>query len=401
MSLTTGSSQFISTLPLSSVPDGLGQSTSNTDIPITNVSAKPFSGLKKNIVTALWEVMDRHPWVLSATFTGSFLLGDALDGISDIDLVVIADELNAERFAAIQSASEQALQPLLQEAGFALRINPTLGPLKLNDHKTAVLHLMMYSKAAHVDHAINSPFTCFDWQRSTVFRKQPLTAVYPVFALQPHHFVSRRRGVREYLNDYRAGVISYRELQCGATACREERQQQPMTVRCRHEFAYHILRFLMRNLLKLIGRNNDPPDSSELVAEFVRLFPIDADEVRRLYDELFAKKKSGDFSWPAPDLDRRLEMFVTNFESQFRRMFFTEATRHVVFRHAPTALNAGVGENRRFVGRSNPEIAPIDDALLEPLLTAIADDSYSAAFVSPLLRCQQTYELLERAFATA
>jgi broad specificity phosphatase PhoE len=241
---------------------------------------------------------------------------------------------------------------------------------------------------------VESPFTCFDWQRSTAYRKQPMAAIYPVFALQPHHFVSRRRSVREYLQDYRAGVLSHRELQCDAFGYQEQRRQQPMTVRCRHEFAYHILRFLMQNLLKLLLRHNQPPKDQHLVDEFLRLFPLDSDEVRRLYEELSAIKKSGDFSWPVPDLDRRLESFATNFEAQFRRMFITEATRHIVFRHAPTALNVDTGDNRRFVGRSNPEISPVDDVHLESLLNALSVHTPHAAFVSPLLRCQQTYELI-------
>ena len=104
----------------------------------------------------------------------------------------------------------------------------------------------------------------------------------------------------------------------------------------------------------------------------------------------------GDFSWSMPDLDRRLEKFVANFESQFRRVFYDEATRHVVFRHAPTAMNGGSGENRRFVGRSNPEILEVDEAQLEPLMHAISPESFVEAFVSPLGRCQQTYELLRQ-----
>lgn len=361
---------------------------------IANSSVDQVPGLKEAIISAAWEVMDRHDWVLSATFTGSFLLGDGLHGISDIDLVVIVDELNAARFELLKTACEATLEPLFRQAGFKLRINPTLGPLKFNDQHTAVLHLMLYSKAAHVDHVINSPFTCFDWQRSTVYRKQSMAEIYPVFALQPHHFVSRRRSVREYLQDYRAGVLSYRELQCDDTGYREQCRQQPMTVRCRHEFAYHILRFLMQNLLKLVRRQNQPCDGQQLVSEYVQLFPVDADEVHRLYQELSAQKRSGDFSWPVPDLDRRLESFVTNFESQFRRMFFTEATRHIVFRHAPTALNAGMGDNRRFVGRSNPAIATQDKPHFESLLNSLSGLAIGAAYVSPLLRCQQTCKLI-------
>ncbi|HEY2760250.1 MAG TPA: histidine phosphatase family protein, partial [Pirellulales bacterium] len=370
-------------------------SSNDSGLRITARSPKR-SGFKEHVVQAVWDVMDRLQGVLSATFTGSFLLGDELHGISDIDLVVIVDRLNATRYDEIRLACETALKPIVQQAGFDLQINSALGPLKFNDPKTAVLHLMLYDRAAHVEHVINSPFTCFDWQRSSVFRKQAMADVYPVFALQPHHFVSTRRGAREYLQDYRAGVMSYRELRCDANGYREERCQRPMTVRCRHEFAYHIVRFLMQNLLKLAGRHNEPTDGEELARAYAKIFPLDGDDVSRLYAELSAKKKSTDFAWPIPNLDRRLEWFVANFESQFRRMFYDEATRHVVFRHAPTAMNGGSGEQRRFVGRSTPDILPVDEAHLEPLLRVVSAESFGQAFVSPLGRCQQTYDLLRQ-----
>ena len=375
---------------------GAGLQSQNTTGALVTAHSAARSGFKENVIEAVWSAMDRLNWVLSATFTGSFLLGDDLHGISDIDLVVIVDRLNASRFDEIRSACEASLAPMLRQAGFGLQINSALGPLKFNDPKTAVLHLMLYDRAAHVEHVINSPFTCFDWQRSSVFRKRSMANVYPVFALQPHHFVSKRRGVREYLQDYRDGVMSYRELRCDENGYREEQCQRPMTVRCRHEFAYHIVRFLMQNLLKLIGRHNEPIDGEELASAYAKIFPLDGDDVSRLYAELSAKKKSGDFSWPMPDLDRRLERFVANFESQFRRMFYDEATRHVIFRHAPTTMNGGSGENRRFVGRSNPEILKVDEARLESLLRAVATENIGEAFVSPLRRCQQTYELLRQ-----
>jgi ribonuclease H / adenosylcobalamin/alpha-ribazole phosphatase len=350
------------------------------------------SNLKSSIIGGIWNVVDKFPWIVSATFTGSFLTTDDLQAISDIDLVLVVSHLDRDRFETLQHACKNELQPILKRHGFDLNINPTLGPLKLNDQNTAVLHLMLYSRAAHVEHVLKSPFTCFDWQRSSTFRKQSLADVYPVFALQPHHFVSARRSVSEYLKDFRSGIVSYRELICNEQGYEERRAEQPMTLRGRHEFAYHILRFLMQNLLKLVQRNNETPDGTLLADTFLRIFPLDADDVRKLYAELVAKKQSADFTWPVPDLNRRLEVFVTNFESQFRRMFITEATRHIVFRHASTELNYSAAGERRFVGRSNPEIAVVNDAALENLLAALRDEKIAAAYVSPLLRCQQSHE---------
>src|SRR5687768_1171080 len=118
--------------------------------------------LKALIRERLWEIVDRHPEVLSATLAGSFVDSASLDGISDIDLVLIVERLDARLFNRLLQAFDEGLSPVLKSAGFALKINPTLGPLKLNDPATAVLHLMFYSRSAHVEHATASPFTCLD-----------------------------------------------------------------------------------------------------------------------------------------------------------------------------------------------------------------------------------------------
>ena len=184
--------------------------------------------MRQQIVAALRETVQRFDWILSATLTGSFLHGSGLEGISDIDFVVIVDDLNAGRLEDLQQAFRESLAPVLARENFSLRINPTLGPLKFNDERTAVLHLMLYSLRAHVEHGIQSPFTCLDWQRSNVFFKGYMADVYPVFGLQPHHFVSARRSIQDYLRDYRSGVVVQMDgsgpVSCPDSACRKARK---------------------------------------------------------------------------------------------------------------------------------------------------------------------------------
>ena len=352
--------------------------------------------LKSQIVDALWSTVDRYDWILSATITGSFLTDDSLHAISDIDLVVIVEHLNGQRFEALQRDFNNTLRPLLSRHGLSLRINPTLGPLKFNDDETAVLHLMLYSREAHHQHVIKSPFTCLDWQRSLTFRKRSMAEVYPVFGLQPHHFVSARRGIRDYLHDFERGVVSYRAIECSADRCDESRREEPMTVRDRYEYAYHVMRFLMQNLLKLVTRRNAAPDADDLLDQFFQVFPHNAALHRPLYTELRARKKARDFGHPLEHLADRLCTFVLDFESQFRLAFIDTATRHIVFRHAPTSLNAGSGDERRFLGRSDPGIEPLADDQLTELIEAVVDFPVDAAYVSPLRRCRQSFEALSR-----
>jgi len=327
---------------------------------------------------------------LSATLTGSFLNANSLDGLSDIDFVLVVNDLNANRYRKIIDGCQAALEPILAEHGYALQINPTLGPLKFNEERLAVLHLMLYSPEAHVDHVIHSPFTCLDWQQTGKFRKRSLEECYPVFRLQPRHFMSARRSISEYLNDYRSRTVSYRELCCDDSGYVEVKRSKPMTERDRHEFAYHVIRFLMRNLLKLaLPEQPSSLSNVELLKEFHRWFPAAADENTALFLSLAKMKAAVDFAKPLEDLDARLELFLKFFEQQFRDEFVDGAVQHIAFRHAPTLLHRG---ELRFIGRTDP---PIDrDGLIPDVSWAdYAAFAPKRFLCSPMLRCRESLEL--------
>ena len=351
--------------------------------------------LRDDIEQALWRMVDAHPWVQSATLPGSFWERPSLETASDIDVVLVVDELTEPRYDALLAAAEEAVGPLLARHGYQLVLNPTLGPLKLNRPRTAVLHLMLYSAEAHVEHAIASPFTCFDWQRTARWRGSSLAEMFPVFALQPQHFVSARRGMGDYLRDFRAREVSFRRLQFTADGYREARCARPMEQRDAHEFAYHVMRFLIENLRKLFHRDNATPGRDRLLADFFAIFPEDREASERLLAELAAKKETGDFAVPVAGLDARLEAFCASVERQFRRIFDVEATRHVAFRHGPTELNEARSGKRIFLGRSDPPLAPVcpDDYRL--LAEAVESLSPAAVYSSPLSRCRQSLDALQ------
>lgn len=346
--------------------------------------------LRTELQQALWQVVDSHPWVLSATLTGSFWERPSLENASDIDVVVVADDLDEPRYQALLSAAQDAVQPVLAKVGYKLIVNPTLGPLKLNAPQAAVLHLMLYSRQAHIDHAIASPFTCFDWQRSQRTRRHTLADVFPVLALQPQHFISGRRGLGDYLRDFRAREVSYRRLEFSGESCREVRCMKPMSERDAHEFAYHVMRFLMHNLVKLVQRANKALEINQLLAEYLAIFPEHSAETESLFRTLAAKKHAQDFAVAIENLDARLEDFVRGFEAQFRLLFFDRATRHIMFRHAPTHLNHALASNRIFLGRSDPAIEAVETHSLSSLVRAVEANSPRFAYSSPLLRCRQS-----------
>jgi len=345
--------------------------------------------MKLGVQAALWRAVDRLDYVLSATLAGSFATGTGLDGFSDIDTIIITDELDAERFACIQQVFREELAPVLTAHGWELRINATLGPLKFNDERTAVLHLMLYSKAGHRNHVVKSPFTCLDWQRSPIWRTRPMTEVYPVFSLQPRHFFSARRSAKDYLADLNAGLVSYRELHFEG-GYHEVKLGKQMEVRDRHEFAYHILRFLMQNALKLVRRVNEVSEGETLVADIAGVFPDGMDTFGPLYLRLARMKKEMDFSTPVEDLIGRISAFVAAFEAQFRDEFEGRALRQAWVRHAPTAMNRGEGLGAVLQGRSDPPILDIAADAVAPAHAAWEALGRPEAWSSPLSRAVAT-----------
>jgi len=351
--------------------------------------------LKPQIRERLWEIVDRHPEVLSATLTGSFVDTASVEGISDIDLVLIVERLHAELFNRLLQAFDAGLSPVLKAAGYALRINPTLGPLKFNDPATAVLHLMFYSRSAHVEHAIASPFTCLDWQRSSVYRRSSLAEIYPVFCLQPRHFISARRSMHDYLKDFRHRAVSYRELICEGDSYREQPQTKPMTLRDAHEFAYHVLRFLMQNLLKLVRRQNTVTEGESLLEQYFAVFPQGRESIGRFFLRLRQMKRTLSFTEHFPALERELNDFIGCFEQQFKQAFVGDATRHVIFRHAVTAGNRRLGQPV-FLGRSDPGIEPVAAETWHDLAGRIGELQPIAACCSPMRRCRESLDKLGR-----
>jgi len=356
--------------------------------------------LRTALIDALWRTADRLPYVRSATLAGSFSTGAGLEGIADLDTIVIVDSLNQSRFHELQRAFRDELEPILADRLYQLRINPTLGPLKFNDPRTAVLHLMIYTPEGHREHVVKSPFTCLDWQRSSLWRKADLQSVYPVFGLQPHHFISARRGARDYLRDLAEDVVTYRQLDFDYGDRKEAVRKKPMTTRDRHEFAFHVMRFLMQNFLKLVTGRNEIRDGDALLTAYFARFPQDQETFAPLYRELARRKQAAYFKPPVPDLFNRVSAFVTAFEKQFRDEFEHRAVRHLVFRHAPTELNEPTGEATVFQGRLDPELPVLVPnklvTLLEVLSEAVLKYGLGRVYTSPLQRAMASVAPLRK-----
>ena len=48
---------------------------------------------------------------------------------------------------------------------------------------------MIYDIKLHKEHVIKSPFTCYDWERSKIYRGDKLKKIFPVKNLQLNDFL--------------------------------------------------------------------------------------------------------------------------------------------------------------------------------------------------------------------
>ena len=92
--------------------------------------------------------------------------------------------------------------------GHQLKINTSFGPLKFDEPKLAIIHLMVYDVLGHMNHVIASPFTCFDWERSVEYKGKCLRSIFPVGNLQIRDFIETRRSVNDYLDDLKKGGLA-------------------------------------------------------------------------------------------------------------------------------------------------------------------------------------------------
>ena len=74
--------------------------------------------------------------------------------------------------------------------------------------------------------------------------------------MQPRDFLEERRGLENYLADLSTGTISIRNYEFKGGSVSEIKQNHPLDKRHRGEYAYHIVRNLVLNGLKLKNNEN-------------------------------------------------------------------------------------------------------------------------------------------------
>jgi broad specificity phosphatase PhoE len=304
-----------------------------------------------------------------------------LSGISDIDTIVICDHLTEGVFnSCIEAVDSINLSDHgLQE--YILKINSSFGPLKFDEPNLAVIHLMVYDLQSHRQHVILSPFTCLDWERSESVVGMRLQQIFPVGRLQPRDFVEARRGVGNYLDDLKKGVISIRDYEFSRDSVSEVNRMHPLDDRHKGEYAYHIVRNLVQNGLKLMYGENKFYSLEKLEQGLEILMEGEASVHLNKFKELSKLKKERSKVYPEWTLS-----WVSTFIKDFQESFISrwENAQKISFmRHAQTALNDGT-----FLGQGR------DPGILDKGIPAFQENNIKTVYSSPAKRCVETAKLI-------
>lgn len=332
------------------------------------------------------KIADDIDEILSLSFVGSFSENYDLSDISDIDIVIIVDFLTKPLFERILSRFELIEIPLSKKYGVKLKINSFLGPLKFNEENTVVYHVMVYDVCRHILHCRKSPFTCYDWERTNLYKKSHLSQIYSIYRLMPSYFFSARRGADEYLKDITNNTISYRKYEFTEDGeAIEKLYHKQMTIKDKYEFAFHIVRFLMLNFIKLIESKNVFLTNEDIINRFKYYLPGIDNNTASWFSELYNFKKNNQYPEDTKDIDLFTKNFITQFEKYFHE-YFLECDKYIYFcRHGRTEINKGT----LFLGqRLNPHI------IRKSIIAGKNMHEFEGIFVSPSQRSIETALLI-------
>ena len=333
--------------------------------------------LKAQIKTVIVNKLAPIDGVNSITFVGSFESSTDIALISDIDIIVIVDELSRVKFFEIENASGsiQGLDIGLED--YKIKLNLTFGPLKFNSDKTVVFHIMVYDIVGHRKHVLESPFTCLDWELFPPVYGKSLSEIYPASGVQLEDLVGTRRGLEAYLDDLKNQVISYREYDFTKNPFSEVKQTFKIDDRHQKEYAYHILKFLQLNLLKILYQVNTIYNILELSEIFGSLNPSFKNHSDFLIELHNWKYKN---SQEPLNILFRLEDFIKDLATWMTSLAQTEL---YFLRHCETELNDG---SFLGVGRDPSIVMPIE---------IHSEEYYDVVYTGTLKRTIETGDLLK------
>ena len=312
--------------------------------------------------------------VISASVVGSYSDNKNIEKIGDLDIVVICKKLSKKIFLKILRRVKN------KKYNYNIMINSTFGPMKISSDKSLPVHLMIYDINSHIDHVIKSPFTCYDWERSKIYRGKPLRKIFSANQLQLNDFTNTRRTSKEYLQDVKKGKISIREYKFKNNKIYLKKKYVSLDPRNRGEFVYHIINFLVINLYKFINQKNIKPNKKKFETLFFKII----NKNKKIFKKFKILKSNKENKKLVYDKDvinlalnflKRFNNYIEKIKSEYLELNFV--------RHAQTSLN----KKNKFLGiRSNPKI-------IKQTRKKINNIKYNYIITSTLLRSKMTKSL--------
>jgi len=336
---------------------------------------KQFKEIKESINREVFSIVSSKQCIISTTIVGSFIGSKGIEGISDIDIVIIVEKLTQTIFEDINNSFQQIKSSQIGLDDFDIFINNTFGPLKFNNRKNIVFHLMIYDIEGHIDHVEQSPFTCYSWESFNPIQGISLREVYPVLNLQIKDILESRRGILSYLRDIDNGIITYRKYSFRKGKTITLKDKLKLDLKHRIEYSYHITYNLLNNFYKIISREQRSLKDHEIIS-FYSKFETFPNHNIQFFKELFLWKRKGSSS-PLNEMDK-IKLFINDFFSLVE--IFKSTGKITSFRrHQITELNDGkfLGVNR------DPSITKISKT--------ISDFEYQIGYCSQLKRSKETF----------
>lgn len=296
-----------------------------------------FEEIKKNINREILSVVSSKNYIISTTIVGSFVSSPGIEGISDIDIVIIVEKLTQTIFEDINNSFQQIESSQIGLDDFDIFINNTFGPLKFDNGKNIVFHLMIYDIEGHIDHVELSPFTCYSWENFNPIQGISLREVYPVLNLQIKDIIESRRGISSYMRDIENGIITYRKYSFIEKNPILIKDKFMLDSKHRLEYSYHITFNLLNNFYKIITRELNSLKIEELIFFYLKFERFPNHNIQFFKDLFLWKRKE---SSPPKEEMERTKLFVNDFFSFVETI---ELSANIISfrRHEKTELNDG------------------------------------------------------------
>ena len=240
---------------------------------------------------------------------------------------------------------------------------------------------MIYDLKSHIKHTINSPFTCFDWERSNVYVGKSLKELSPVFNLQFRDFSEARRSTKEYLKDLSKNRISYREYKFKNKKIELIKKYFKIDQLNKRDFIYHIIKFLLINYIKYENQKNLKISRNKIQKKFLEIVKnkFDLSEFNKL---ILLKTKKEHTSIQEP---KKLAIkFLNKFDQYIKKQ---KTINNIYFsRHKKTNVKKNI-----FLGQKlNPNIVEKKNN------NEFIKIKFDRCFSSPSLRCRETAKIVAK-----